>query len=78
MLNDEVNKLENEVVNDLLDISKSNKIKDFPKQDNICKSILLILLIFILFIFLMFGLFYFHFGPKSNTLLLANHSKLSP
>ena len=76
-MNNEVNKsfVENEKYSNKLPDSQS---KILPKNEvHICKTIFLIILIMVLFVCLCYGLFFLHYGPKSYSLLLANHSNLT-
>jgi hypothetical protein len=75
-MTDEVNKsrLENEDV-----VTGTNRSVNAPpdflgNEDSLCKTVCLVFLIFLLFAILTFALFFYHFGPNSITLLLANHS----
>ncbi len=71
----EKNQLKNEVAEEVFNRSVNSKnTLTSENQIGVCKTVFLIFLILILFIFLSFGLFYFHYGPNTRSLLLANHS----
>jgi|LauGreDrversion4_2_1035121.scaffolds.fasta_scaffold1001577_1 hypothetical protein len=72
----EKNQLKNEVLEEAFNPSNTSKNTfTSENQTGLCKTVFSIFLILILFIFLSFGLFYFHYGPNTRSLLLANHSK---